>query len=180
MIIDILYALLLVLAIIKGYQRGLIVGVFSFLAIIIGLAAALKLSLVAAGYIGSAVNISSAWLPFISFLLVFIGVVILIRLGANAIESTVEVVMLGWLNRLGGMLLYMALYTLVYSVLLFYADKMVFLQPATKEASVCFSFISPLGPQVINTVGQLLPWFRDMFADLTTFFESVSRQVPPR
>lgn len=180
MIIDILYALLLVLAIIKGYQRGLIVGVFSFLAIIIGLAAALKLSLVAAGYIGSAVNISSAWLPFISFLLVFIGVVILIRLGANAIESTVEVVMLGWLNRLGGMLLYMALYTLVYSVLLFYADKMAFLQPATKEASVCFSLISPLGPQVINTVGQLLPWFRDMFADLTTFFESVSRQVPPR
>ncbi|MBN8688282.1 MAG: CvpA family protein [Chitinophagales bacterium] len=180
MIIDILYALLLVLAIIKGYQRGLIVGVFSFLAIIIGLAAALKLSLVAAGYIGSVVNISSAWLPFISFLLVFIGVVILIRLGANAIESTVEVVMLGWLNRLGGMLLYMALYTLVYSVLLFYADKMTFLQPATKEASVCFSFISPLGPQVINTVGQLLPWFRDMFADLTTFFESVSRQVPPR
>ncbi len=180
MIIDIIYAILLVLATIKGFQRGLIVGVFSFLAVIIGLAAALKLSLVAAGYIGSAVNISAAWLPFVSFLLVFIVVVILIRLGANAIESTVEVVMLGWLNRLGGILLYIALYTLVFSVLLFYADKMAIIQPAAKEASLSFSYITPLGPKVINALGQMLPWFRDMFADLSAFFESVSRQVPPR
>lgn len=104
MIIDIIYAILLVLAIIKGFQRGLIVGIFSFVALVVGLAAALKLSTVVAGYIGDSVHISAEWLPFISFLVVFIGVVLLIRLGAKAIESAVEVVMLGWLNRIGGIL----------------------------------------------------------------------------
>jgi membrane protein required for colicin V production len=46
MILDLVFAVLIILAIIKGYQRGLIVGIFSLIAIIIGLAAAIKLSAV--------------------------------------------------------------------------------------------------------------------------------------
>ena len=130
--------------------------------------------------IGDSVNISAEWLPFISFLVVFIGVVLLIRLGAKAIESAVEVVMLGWLNRIGGILLYVAMYTLVYSVLLFYAAKMDLLRPETIEKSIVYSWIEPLGPKVIGLIGQVLPWFKDLFGDLTAFFDKVSQQVPPR
>jgi membrane protein required for colicin V production len=180
MIIDIVFAILLVLAIIKGYQRGLIVGIFSFVALVVGLAAALKLSTVVAGYIGDSVNVSAEWLPLISFLVVFVIVVVLIRLGAKAIESAVEVVMLGWLNRLGGILLYIAMYTLVFSVLLFYAAKMELLQPETIEKSATYSWIQPLGPKVIGVIGQVLPWFKDLFAELTAFFDKVSQQVSPR
>ncbi|MBI3138184.1 MAG: CvpA family protein [Sphingobacteriales bacterium] len=180
MILDIVYAALLVLAMIRGFRRGLVVAVFSFIAVIIGLAAALKLSAVVAGYIGTAVNISSAWLPFVSFLVVFIGVVLLVRLGANAIQSTVEVVMLGWLNRLGGMLLYAVLYTLVYSIFLFYGSQLNLIRPETANASLCEPYITPLGPKVIGAIGQLLPWFRDMFDELTRFFSAVSEQLPTR
>ena len=58
MVIDIIFVILLLLAVIKGYQRGLIVAVFSLIAFIIGLAAAMKLSTVVAGHIGGAVKIS--------------------------------------------------------------------------------------------------------------------------
>jgi membrane protein required for colicin V production len=180
MMIDLIYALLLVLATIKGFQRGLIVGLFSFVALVVGLAAALKLSSVVAGYLADSVNISAEWLPFVAFLVVFIEVVLLIRLGAKAIESAVEVVMMGWLNRLGGILLYIAMYTLVYSVLLFYAGKMGFIQPETIEKSITFSWIEPLGPKVIGVIGQLIPWFKDLFGELTAFFEKVSHELPPR
>ena len=168
----------MVLALFKGFQRGLIVGLFSFVALLVGLAAALKLSTVVAGYLGDSVNISAEWLPLVSFLLVFVGVVLLIRLGAKAIESAVEVVMLGWLNKLGGVLLYMAMYILVYSVLLFYASKMELLQTATIEKSMTYEWIQPLGPKVIGVIGDLLPWFKDMFAELTAFFEKMSHEVP--
>jgi membrane protein required for colicin V production len=180
MIIDLIFGILLVLAVFKGFQRGLIVGVFSMLALLVGLAAALKLSTVVAGYIGNSVNVSAEWLPFVSFLAVFIIVVLLIRLGAKAIESAVEVVMLGWLNRLGGILLYIAMYTLVYSVLLFYAGKMEILQPETMQKSITYEWIQPLGPKVIGWIGQVLPWFKDMFGELTAFFEKLSQQVPAR
>jgi membrane protein required for colicin V production len=56
MILDIIVAVILILALIKGYRQGLIVALFSLVAFVIGLAAAIKLSVVAADYIGKAVK----------------------------------------------------------------------------------------------------------------------------
>jgi membrane protein required for colicin V production len=179
MLLDLIVAVLLVLAVIKGYQQGLITGLFSFVAIIIGLAAALKLSVVVAGYIGSAVKVAEEWLPIVSFAVVFIVVIILVRLGAKALQHTVEVAMLGWVNRLGGVLFYTALYLLVFSVLLFYAEQMKLLQPQTIQQSVTYSYIQPFGPKVINGFGAIIPLFRDMFTDLENFFGTVAQEISP-
>lgn len=177
MTLDLIFAVIILLAIFKGYQRGLIVGLFSLVAVIIGLAAAMKLSTVAAGYIGKAVKISQEWLPVISFALVFILVVLLIRLGANAIERTVEIVMLGWLNKLGGILLYTIIYTIVFSVLLFYAEQIKLLQPKTIQQSVIYSFVQPWGPKAVNGVGAIMPIFKDMFGELEHFFDGVAKDI---
>jgi membrane protein required for colicin V production len=177
MLIDLVFAVVLVLALLKGYQRGLIVGLFSLVAVIIGLAAAMKLSAVVAGYIGKAVKVSDEWLPVISFIVVFIVVILLIRLGANAIERTVEVVKLGWLNKLGGILLYAALYTIVFSVLLFYAEQVKLLKPSLIQQSHTYAWIQPLGPKVINGFGSILPVFKDMFGELEAFFDGVAKDI---
>ena len=179
MVIDVIFLILVVLAIIKGFRRGLIVGLFSLVAVIIGIAAAMKLSTVVADYLGSAVKISDQWLPIISFIVVFIIVVLLIRLGANAIERAVEVVTLGWLNKLGGILLYFAIYTIVFSILLFYAEQVQLVKPETIEKSITYNFIQPWGPKAINLFGSLIPMFRDMFTDLQDFFDGVSHQIKP-
>jgi membrane protein required for colicin V production len=180
MILDIIFVIILVLAIIKGFRRGLIVGIFSLLAVVIGLAAAMKLSTVAAGYLGDAVSISDRWLPILSFAVVFIAVVLLIRLGANAIEKAVQAVTLGWLNRLGGILLYLAIYITIFSVVLFYLDQAGIIRQQTIERSVTYSFVQPWGPAVINGMGTFIPFFRDMFGELEQFFEGVSRDIPRR
>ncbi|MBL7729984.1 MAG: CvpA family protein [Chitinophagaceae bacterium] len=179
MLIDILYAVVLVIAVMNGYRLGLVVGLFSLVATIIGLAAAMKLSLVAAGYIGKAVKGAEEWLPFIAFIVVFIVVVILVRLGAKAIEQAVEVVALGWLNKLGGILFFAALYTIVFSVLLFYAIQMQWVQPSAVSGSITYSFIQPWGPKAINGFGSLIPLFKDMFGELETFFGKVAEKIPP-
>ena len=86
MFIDTVLAVLLIIAIFKGFSKGLIVAVFSLLAFMIGLAAAVKLSAVVAGYIGDTVSVSEKWLPFVSFIIVFLVVVIIVRIGAKIIE----------------------------------------------------------------------------------------------
>ena len=179
MIFDIIVAVILILAIIKGWQRGLIVALFSVIALIVGLAAAIKLSVVVAGYIGNAVKVSDKWLPVISFAVVFLIVVLLVRLGAKFIQKTVELAMLGWLNRLGGILLYAGLYILIFSILVFYADQLDFIKPETKSQSVTYAYIEPLGPKLMDWIGKIIPLFKDMFSDLQDFFDSVSKQVPP-
>lgn len=177
MFIDIIFLILLVFAVIKGFQRGLIVGIFSFVAIIVGLAAAIKLSAVVAAYLGETVNVSKQWLPVLSFLLVFIVVVLLIRLGANLLQKSVEAVMMGWVNRLGGIVFYVAIYTIVYSIILFYATQLKLLQPETTGKSVVYSLIAPWGPGIIDAIGAVLPFFKNMFAELEDFFETGARHI---
>jgi membrane protein required for colicin V production len=179
MILDAIVAVILILAIIKGYRQGLIVGLFSFIAFFIGLAAALKLSAVVADHLGRSVNVSDKWLPILSFAVVFLVVVILVRLGAKFIQKTVELAMLGWLNRLGGILLYAGLYILIFSILIFYADQIGFIKPETKAESVTYNYIQPLVPKLMAWLGKLIPIFKGMFEDLEDFFDSVSKQVPP-
>ena len=179
MIIDIIVAIILIFAIIKGYKQGLIVALFSVVAFIVGLAAAMKLSVVVAGYIGKAVNISDKWLPIISFAVVFLIVVLLVRLGAKFIEKSVEFAMLGWVNRLGGILLYAGLYILIFSILLFYAEQLNMIKPETKTGSVTYAYIQPWGPKLMDGLGKIIPVFKGMFEDLEDFFDGVSKQVPP-
>jgi membrane protein required for colicin V production len=174
MIIDIIFLLLLAFAIIKGISRGFIVAVFSFLAIIIGVAAAMKLSYIVADWLQHSFNTGRQWLPFLSFLIVLIGVIILVRFIANAIQRTMKFAMLGWLNKLGGILFYILLYISIYSVCLFYLTKMNIIKPETIAASRTYSFIEPLGPKVVNTIGVIIPVFKNLFQQLSDFFGRIA------
>jgi len=178
MFIDIIFLLLMVWAVFRGFRRGLIVSIFSLLAIIAGLAAAIKVSALVAVQLGKVVNISDRWLPMISFAVVFIGIVLIVRLGANLIQKTVEIAMLGWVNRLGGILLYVILFTVVYSIFLFYAVQLHFFKEETIQTSVTYAWIEPWGPKVINSLGSIIPFFKDMFNELQQFFGGVAEKMP--
>jgi len=177
MIIDIIFVILIVLALIQGYRRGFIVAVFSLVSIIVGLAAAIKLSAVVASRLGHEVKVSDKWLPVISFAIVFIVAVLLIRLGARAIQKLTEAMMLGWANRLGGILLYAVIYVMIFSVLLFYANQVKVIKPDTIKASVTYSFIQPWGPKAINGFASAIPLFRDMFTQLEGFFSRIPEKI---
>lgn len=177
MIIDLIFAVLIVLALIQGYRRGLIAAVFSFVSVIVGLAAAIKLSTVVAKHIGHTVKISDKWLPILSFAIVFIIAILLIRLGARAIQKLTETIMLGWVNRLGGIILYAVIYTTVFSILLFYAQQIKIIDAKTIQASVTYSFIQPWGPKAIDGLAAVIPFFKNMFTELEQFFSGISKKI---
>ncbi|MDB5196677.1 MAG: colicin production protein [Flaviaesturariibacter sp.] len=176
MFIDVIVLVLLLVALFKGLRKGLIVAIFSFLAFIIGLAAALKLSTAMAAYLGENISISQRWLPVVAFIAVFVIVLLLVRLGAKAIEAAVRLVMLGWLNRIGGVLFFALLYLFVFSILLFYSDSLHLINESTKTDSQTYPYLQPLAPKIINGLGAILPFFKNMFAELSSFFENVSKK----
>ncbi|MBS1566346.1 MAG: CvpA family protein [Bacteroidetes bacterium] len=179
MLIDLVFVVLLVLAVIKGYTKGFIIAIFSLLALVAGLAAAMKCSTAVAAWLSSSVHAGARWLPFIAFLLVFLGVALLVRLGAKAIEKMVELAMLGWVNRLAGIVLYLLLYMIVLSVVLFYAEKIHLIAAQTIADSKTYPFIQPWGPKVMEFMGKIIPFFSNMFHELEAFFANVSGKIPP-
>ena len=173
MVIDIILLALLAIACFKGYSRGLIVAIFSFLAVIIGVAAAMKFSIIVSGWLQNSTHISKQWLPFVSFLIIMVGVVILVRWVANLLQKAVEAVMLGWANRIGGIIFYVALFVTVYSIVLFYATEINLIKPEVIQASKTYNIIEPFGPKAINALGSLIPLFKNLFTDLEAFFGSL-------
>ena len=177
MLIDIVFAILLITALIKGFSKGLIVAVFSLLAFIIGLAAALKLWAVVAAYLQKDMQIIGRWLPFLSFAIVFIAVVFLIRWMAAFLKRTVSLVLLGWVDTIGGILFYALAYLMIFSIVLFYATQLQIIGSEAAIESKTYHLILPWGPRVINGIGVIFPWFSNLFSDLTLFFSGVSDRI---
>lgn len=177
MAIDVLFAIILAFAIYRGFTRGLIVAVFSLVAFILGMAAALKLSAVLASWLEQS-GMHGRWWPVICFIVIFLAVVIIVRLGAAFLEKIVQWSMLGWVNRLGGILLYGVIYTVIYSVMLWLANQLYWLSPEIKLQSVVYPWIEPIGPKVMESMGKVLPVFRDVFSELENFFEHAAKELP--
>lgn len=177
MVIDVAFLLIMIIAVFKGFTKGLIVGIFSFIAFVIGLAAALKLSAVVAHHFEKSVGSFTKWLPVISFALVFIVVVLLVNIGARIIKKTLSIAMLGWLDRIGGIVLYVIIYTVIFSVILFFAEKMFLIKPAMVAVSVIHDFVAPWGPKLINNLGKIVPVFKDLFGQLQSFFETLGHKL---
>jgi membrane protein required for colicin V production len=176
MIIDIAFVIVMIIAIFKGLRKGLILGIFSLLAFIIGLAAALKLSVVVAAWLKDSAGSFSRWLPLISFMLVFIAVIFLVGLLARVIKKTMQFAMLGWLDSLGGVVLYVAIYTIIFSVFLFFAEKLFLVQPSTIRDSNLYPYVAPWGPKVMDNLGKIIPVFKDMFTQLQDFFGNLAKK----
>ena len=176
MIIDLFFAVLMAIAIFKGYSKGVIMALLSFASFFVALIAATKLSSVVAGYISAETGSNGKWLPFLSFLLVFIAVAFLIRFVGRLLQKTIETVMLGWANRLSGILLYATIFSIIFSVILYYIEKMQLLPQDILEASFVYPFLRDLGPAVIEGIGKVLPFVKEAFNDLQHFFEKLAEK----
>lgn len=144
MIIDILFLGMMMMAVFNGFRKGLIVALFSTIGWILGLYAAFKFSDVASEYLKDVVDVSPRTLTILSFIVVFAVVVLVINLGARIVEKAVELTLMGWLNRIGGIFFYVLLYTLIFSVLIFFAEKTKLLNQDTISSSKVYEWVKPL------------------------------------
>lgn len=174
--IDLVCLILIVLAVFKGISRGFIVAVFSFMAFLVGMAAALKLSATVAQMLHNKMNFSGYWLPILSFMLVFTAVALGVKIGAKIIKKFASVFFLGWLDSLLGVILYVGMYLMIYSVILFFATRMTLISNETKQASKTYSYIAPFGPKVIEGIGKAVPFFSHIFTDLGSYFDTVAKK----
>ena len=159
MSIDAIYLIILVVAIFKGLKNGFVVGIISLFGFIIGLAAAMKLSAVVAHSLENSSGSLSKWLPFFSFFIVFIVVIFLVGLLARTIKKILSLSMLGWLDKLLGVALYLILYTIIFSIFLFFAVNAHLISQQSIEASNVYPYINRKANLNLLKLAKGNPWF---------------------
>ena len=173
MALDIIGITLLIVFFIRGYMKGLIVAAFSVLAVLLGLICALKLSEVLADRLKDEGLVNSGWAPLISYLVLFTGVMLLVRLIGKALESTMQAVMLGFVNKLAGGALYTFVTAVAWSILLWIGSRMALLEQKTIDASKTYAHFEPIAPWTFSKAGSVLPFARNVFSELALYFEEV-------
>lgn len=170
--IDILVAIILAFAFLKGGSKGLIMSIFSFVGLIIGLVTAMKCSVLLTNFF-SENGIVGRWVTFLSFILIMFGVAMIWRKAAKILEKSLAFIFLGWMNKLGGIILYALIHLTVLSVILFYVSKIGLLSDGALAKSIAYPYIQPLGPFFIDNIGNVIPIFKGMFQELNRFFDTV-------
>jgi len=177
MIIDVIFLILLIIFIYRGYKKGFIVALFAVISIIIGIFCALKCSDFIAGMLFSKDSAGSVWVTFLSYLIVFVATVWLIRLGAKAIGNLMDAVFLGWINRLSGAVLYAFLVTFALSTFVWFVNGLGIMDAQKQADSHSYKFLVSFAPKIFSGITTLMPFLKDSFHNLTTFFESIKAKV---
>lgn len=104
-IVDIILLICFVPALVQGLRKGFISQVIAIISIIAGVCVSARFTASASTWLAQYIEGSEQVLKVISFALIFIAVIAILAILGRLLEGTVKLIMLGWLNRLLGMVL---------------------------------------------------------------------------
>ena len=103
--LDIVFAIIFAWGAWKGFKKGFVIELFTFLALFLGLYAGIHFSDFVAGLLKNELKLESEYMPTISFTIIFLLVGALVYFGGVAIEKIVNIAQLSLLNKFLGVLL---------------------------------------------------------------------------
>ena len=165
MVIDILLLILLVLALYKGWTKGFIMAIFVFVSYFVALALAFHFSGTVEGYMRSHSSSDSKWYSFLAFLLVLIAGIIAVRLVGKLIEKSAELMLLGLVNKLLGILVMAIIYITFYAVTLVYCNRFGLVGDGQTIDSRSASYLMKYGHWMVSHFSDWMPALKNLFND---------------
>lgn len=163
---DILIALLLVLGAVLGYRRGFLMEFFLLAAIVLGIFIGFRLMGAGVEYLRREFNADASFLPYISFALIFLVVLVGVTFLGRRVKDLVDHTFLGRADALAGALLGMIKYFFCLSVILWILSSF-HLDPPVRwtQNSWLYPAATRFAPRVAALVGGFLPFFREIFRE---------------
>lgn len=161
--IDIIFAALLVFALIRGLRNGLFVELASLVSFFIGIYIAVKFSYIVGNLLGDSISSSGKTAKVAAFVITLIVVVVAIHLLAKVFSKIASFVFLGWLDKLGGAVFAVLKTVLLLGIVLSLFQKVnindAIISKETQNKSLLFN-------PILKTSEVMLPVLTDWFKDL--------------
>jgi len=161
---DIVLSIILVIGAFGGYRKGFLTELFSLLAIVLGVLAGFKLMGEAMIMLSQHYSIDDKILPYVSFAVVFLIVVILVSLLGKLLKSSLEKSTLGSVDQLLGGALGILRTAFMLSVVLWIIHSVnVELTSKWTEGSWLYPVIAKFAPFTTQWIGEIFPVFGNLF-----------------
>ena len=169
--LDILTGTILIIALLKGYKNGFIRALISFFSLFIGLILAFQFAGWVASQLKEHTKIASHWLPFISFLIILILVLIVLRLTASLLQQTAEWLMLGWLNKLLGIILYGFIYFTMLSAMVYFLQILGVIEVEKMKETYSYQWLQKWWPYCMEKMAVWLPSIKNTLSTFSNPFK---------
>lgn len=163
---DIVIIVFVLLGAYRGYKDGFLMGVVTLLALILGILAAFKLTGEGMEFLQEHFNADKEFLPYLSFFLIFIAVVVLVTLLGKFIRHSIDKTFLGRIDEAAGSLLGALKTLFMLSVVLWIVDSLKFDLPEEwTRGSYIYPFTAKLAPEMAGWIARFLPFLDDVFPE---------------
>ncbi len=176
MIIDVIFLIIAGWGFYQGYSKGIIKTVFTIFSIIFGLMVAFKFSPAATRFIETAFH-SNSPLNFIAgFLLSFVLTMIIIRMIAQFFERTLQAANINAINKFAGGILLAALYTLIYSLLLWFGDQSHIVTAENSSGSMTYQHLRVFPSKMRGVYEYIKPGFKDFWKESVRLIDQMEEK----
>ncbi|MBO8456233.1 MAG: CvpA family protein [Bacteroidetes bacterium] len=160
-VLDIILLICFVPAIIVGIRKGFIAQVFSIISIVAGVWLSFQFSELLSNWIGRWIHASHALLQVIAFIIILILVILAFTALSKLLEATIKIILLGWLNKLLGVVFAILKYVLIIGLLLVAFDwinsEFGLVKKSVLDSSVLYR---PL----LNAADTIFPYFKGLLS----------------
>ena len=160
-ILDIVLLVCLIPALIQGLRKGFIAQVVAIISLVLGGWLAYKFSAVVTEWLAQWLDITGQALNIISFILIFAVVVTLLFLLGKILEASVKIILLGWLNKLLGVLFSMMKCILITGFIIIIFDAINSRFGLVPESCISGSL---LYAPIRDIADSVFPLFKEMIA----------------
>jgi membrane protein required for colicin V production len=172
--IDITLLIIALFALWRGWQKGFIISIFTSLAWVLGIIGALKLSTVAAVLLRDKFGWHSNLAPIVSFILIFIIIAFIVYLIGKLLERVVEIIQLGFINRILGAVLRLFILLFIFSLFIWLINQAGLISPETKTQSKTYTSLLSIADHSIIFFGDYIPNVKSIFVDIENFFQQIA------
>lgn len=148
----------------SGYKEGFLMELISLVAIFVGVLIGFKLMGLGMLFLEERFNADKRTLPYISFGVIFIIVVILVRFLGSWVKHSIDKSFLGTVDQAMGALLGGFRTMFMLSIALWIVDSLrISLRSEWTEDSWLYPFVATLAPRTVDWIGGFLPVFKEIF-----------------
>ncbi len=161
-ILDIILLICFVPALVRGFRKGFISQVIAIISLIAGVWMSARFANVVSTWIAQYIQGSEQVLKVVAFALIFIVVIAALALLGKLLEGTIKLIMLGWLNRLLGVIFSMLKAGLIIGLVIMafcsLNSTFGFVSEETLNSSVLFPPLKNMAYSVFPYLKELLCW----------------------
>lgn len=164
--LDIFFIVVFILGAIKGYMKGLIIEVFSFLAFFVGLFVSIELTIPVANRFFSSSDYFQIYTIAV-FIMLFLAAVLIINLLAKALKKVLDLTFIGLFDNILGALAGVFKWAFIISVFFWVFDSIGLRLPGDQsDDSLIYPIIQNIGPATFEWLSNMLPFIQDMIDSL--------------